>query len=87
MGLIFLITTSVFVYVLYLFWELHEVAVHKSEATASIHADLIFVLTMCGLFIDNTWWVLALIIAFTRWDLIADKISLVITKGIKGAQS
>jgi small-conductance mechanosensitive channel len=39
MGLIFLITTSVFVYVLYLFWELHEVAVHKSEATTIRNFD------------------------------------------------
>ena len=87
MGLIFLVTTGVFVYVLYLFWQLHEVAVHKSEASSSVHTQLIFVLSLCGLFIDKTWWVLALVIAFTRWDLIADKISLMISKGINGEQS
>ena len=87
MGLIFLVTVSFFVYVLYLFWQLHEVAVHKSESNSSVHTQLIFVLSLSGLFIDHTWWVLALVIAFTRWDVIADNISSVIAKGIKGAQS
>ncbi|WP_420340902.1 hypothetical protein [Vibrio mexicanus] len=31
MGLIFLITFSVIAYVLYLLWQLHEIAVHKAE--------------------------------------------------------
>ena len=87
MGLIFLVTTGFFVYVLYLFWQLHEVAVHKSEAISSVHTQLIFVLSLCGLFIDKTWWVLALVVAFTRWDVIADKISSVISQGIKAAKS
>jgi len=72
MGLIFFITLSVFAYVAYLLWQLHEVAVHKAEANASPQLQLIFALSLCGLFIHKAWWVLAIIIAFTSWSSIGD---------------
>lgn len=83
MGIIFLITLSVFTYVAYLLWQLHEVAVHRAEATASPQLQLIFALSLCGLFIHKAWWVLAIIIAFTSWDVIGQGLSSVIQKGIK----
>lgn len=82
MGLIFFITLSVFAYVGYLLWELHEVAVHKAEASSSPQIQLIFALSLCGLFIHKAWWVLAIIIAFTSWEAIGNRISHVIHKGI-----
>jgi hypothetical protein len=78
MGLIFFITLSVFGYIGYLLWELHEVAVHKAEANASAQVQLVFALSLCGLFIHKAWWVLAIIIAFTSWSHIGDWLSNVI---------
>ena len=82
MGLIFLITLSVIAYVIYLLWQLHEVAVHKAEANASPQIQLVFALSLCGLFIDKTWWVLAIIIAFTSWEHIGAHISKIIRTGV-----
>ena len=82
MGMIFVITLSVIAYVLYLLWQLHEVAVHRSQYMQSAQANLVFALSLCGLFIDKLWWVLAIIIAFTNWDAVASAVSKVINKGI-----
>ncbi|RJG42207.1 magnesium transporter [Motilimonas pumila] len=84
MGFIFVVTIGAFGYVLYLLWQLHEVAVHKAQAMSSAHTQLVFALSLCGLFIDKTWWVLAIIIAFARWDILSDKLSFIINKGVKG---
>lgn len=84
MGLVFVVTVAIALYVLHLLWQLHEVAVHKADHMKSAHANLVFILTMCGLFIDKTWWVLALIIAFTRWDLVGKAISSIIYNGKNG---
>ncbi|OBT09435.1 magnesium transporter [Vibrio sp. UCD-FRSSP16_10] len=82
MGFIFFVTVSVVVYVLYLLWQLHEVAVHKASRMSSAHTQIVFALSLCGLFIDKTWWVLAIIIAFTRWDAIGESFSKVIGNGL-----
>ncbi|CAK2059441.1 magnesium transporter [Vibrio crassostreae] len=82
MGVIFVVTISIFSYVTYLLWKLHEVAVHESEYRKSAHTNLVFALSLCGLFINKVWWVLAIIIAFTRWDVVADALSLIIRKGV-----
>lgn len=84
MGLIFMVTLSIVIYVLYLLWELHEVAVHKAQKVASQHVQVVFALSLCGLFIDKVWWVLAIVIAFTRWDLISFKLSEIISNGVNG---
>ncbi|MCG9624408.1 magnesium transporter [Vibrio mediterranei] len=84
MGIIFVITISIIVYVLYLLWQLHEVAVHRSQYMQSAHANLVFALSLCGLFIDKLWWVLAVIIAFTNWEALASALSRVIHTGIHG---
>ncbi|PKF63145.1 magnesium transporter [Psychromonas sp. psych-6C06] len=84
MGIIFVITLTIVVYVIWLLWGLHEVAVHKAQAMASQQIQLVFALSLCGLFIHKAWWVLAVIIAFTRWDLLAHKISEIIANGRTG---
>jgi len=82
MGLIFMITLSIVGYILYLLWQLHEVALHKAESDASPQLQLIFALSLSGLFIDKVWWVLAIIIAFTSWEHIGDSFSKIIRKGM-----
>ncbi|GLS91172.1 hypothetical protein GCM10007916_22410 [Psychromonas marina] len=84
MGVIFVITLSIFAYLLWLLWELHEVAVHKAKAISSQQIQLVFALSLCGLFIHKAWWVVAVIIAFTRWDLLAQKVSEIIANGRRG---
>ncbi|MGF1777537.1 magnesium transporter [Vibrio nomapromontoriensis] len=84
MGIIFVITLSIVAYVLYLLWQLHEVAVHRSQYMQSAHANLVFALSLCGLFIDKLWWVLAIIIAFTDWEAVGKAVSRVINSGIYG---
>jgi hypothetical protein len=74
-------TLSIGVYDLYLLWQLHEVAVHKAQQKSSAHTQIVFALSLCGLFIDKTWWVLAIIIAFTRWDIIGNGVVNILRKG------
>ncbi|MGY3570175.1 magnesium transporter [Vibrio paucivorans] len=87
MGLIFVITLSIFGYVGYLLWRLHEVAVHETQHKKSAHSNLVFILSLCGLFINKVWWIFALIIAFTRWDVISDGLSAIIRKGVQDSKS
>ncbi len=86
MGLIFIVTLALACYVAYLLWQLHEVAVHRAEETSNPHLQLIFALSLCGLFIDKSWWVLAIILSFTSWEIIGTSLSNIIQKGIKGDQ-
>ncbi|MCK6264093.1 magnesium transporter [Vibrio sp. ZSDE26] len=81
MGFVFFVTVAIIVYVIYLFWQLHEVAVHKAAEMSSAHTQIVFALSLCGLFIDKAWWVLAIIIAFARWDVLARELSNIIRNG------
>lgn len=81
MGFVFFVTVAILVYVVYLFWCLHEVAVHRAAAMSSAHTQIVFALSLCGLFIDKTWWVLAIIIAFARWDVLSAGLSNIIRNG------
>ncbi|MFM2586730.1 magnesium transporter [Vibrio sp. TBV020] len=81
MGFIFFVTVAIMVYVVYLMWQLHEVAVHRAAKMSSAHTQIVFALSLCGLFIDKTWWVLAIIIAFARWDVLAQEVSNIIRNG------
>lgn len=81
MGFVFFVTVAILIYVAYLFWRLHEVAVHRAAEMSSAHTQIVFALSLCGLFIDKTWWVLALIIAFARWDVLAQELSNIIRNG------
>ncbi|HDY8040084.1 TPA: magnesium transporter [Vibrio vulnificus] len=83
MGFIFFVTVAVLIYVVYLFWRLHEVAVHRASEMSSAHTQLVFALSLCGLFVDKAWWVLAIIIAFARWDVLAKELSNIIRNGVQ----
>lgn len=80
-GYLFSVTIALLLFVVYLFWELHEVAVHKAQEKKSAHIQLVFALSLCGLFLHKAWWVLAIIIAFTNWRYIGTSISSVIQNG------
>lgn len=86
LGAIACATIMISIYVLSLFWKLHEIAVHKAQSMASAHTQIIFALSLCGLFIDKLWWVLAIIVAFTRWDLVSRSLSQIIRRGINPSQ-
>ncbi|MFB2862265.1 hypothetical protein [Aeromonas sp. MdU4] len=83
MGVITVVTLYVVLYLVYLLWRLHEIAVHRAKLSESVHITLVFALSLCGLFIDKTWWVLAVIIAFARWDVLAERMSQIIGHGIR----
>ncbi|GAD89597.1 hypothetical protein VHA01S_023_00110 [Vibrio halioticoli NBRC 102217] len=87
MGFVFFVTVSVIIYVLYLLWQLHEIAVHKASNMSSAHTQIVFALSLCGLFINKAWWVLAIIIAFTRWDVIGESISKIIRNGTASSKN
>jgi len=84
-GYLFAVTIAAVLFIAYLLWELHEVALHKAQAMQSAHVQLVFALSMCGLFINKTWWVLAIIIAFANWKQIAESISNIIRNSLKPA--
>ncbi|OEF93986.1 hypothetical protein [Vibrio splendidus] len=86
MGLIFLVTFTVIAYVFYLLWQLHEIAVHKAEKLKSKQVNLVFALSLCGLFLHKAWWVIAVAIAFTDWVAISAALSTIISRGIKGTK-
>ncbi|WP_394493689.1 magnesium transporter [Shewanella sp. ENK2] len=67
-GYLFSVTIALALFVAYLLWDLHEVAVHKAEEKKSSHIQLVFALSLCGLFVHKAWWVLAIIIAFANWE-------------------
>ncbi|SHI19247.1 hypothetical protein [Ferrimonas marina] len=71
-GVIVMITLAVMVYVLYLLWQLHEAGVHKAQRNMQQHVEVVFILSLCGLFIAKVFWVAALVIAFTNWSAMAD---------------
>lgn len=87
MGFIFFVTVAILIYVVYLMWQLHEVAVHQAAKMSSAHTQIVFALSLCGLFIDKAWWVLAIIIAFARWDVLATEISNIIRNGRQPAKN
>ncbi|MGF1765221.1 magnesium transporter [Aliivibrio kagoshimensis] len=80
-GYLFSVTIAVVVFVIYLLWEIHEVAVHKAKEKKSTHIQLVFALSLCGLFLHKAWWVLAIIIAFANWKHIGASLSEVIRNG------
>ncbi|MDR9826234.1 magnesium transporter [Vibrio sp. FNV 38] len=77
-GYLFSVTIALVLFVVYLLWQLHEVAVHKAEENKSAHIQLVFALSLCGLFLHKAWWVLAIIIAFANWEHVGASISKII---------
>jgi len=81
-GYLFSVTLAVVIFVVYLLWQLHEVAVHKAQEQNSTHIQLVFALSLCGLFIHKAWWVLAIIIAFANWKHIGASLTDIIKNGL-----
>ncbi|WP_233558138.1 magnesium transporter [Alginatibacterium sediminis] len=77
-GYLFSVTIALVLFVVYLLWEVHELAVHKAQKQKSSHIQLVFALSLCGLFLHKAWWVLAIMIAFANWEHIGASISAVI---------
>ncbi|GIU50891.1 magnesium transporter [Shewanella sp. KT0246] len=77
-GYLFSVTIALALFVAYLLWDLHEVAVHKAEEKKSSHIQLVFALSLCGLFVHKAWWVLAIIIAFANWEQLGKSLSNII---------
>ena len=74
-GYLFSVTIALTLFIAYILWDLHEVAVHKAEEKKSSHIQLVFALSLCGLFLHKAWWVLAIIIAFTNWEQLGASLS------------
>ncbi|GGI86126.1 magnesium transporter [Shewanella gelidii] len=74
-GYLFMVTITLAVFAIYLLWQLHEVAVHQAQAKKSAHVQLVFALSLCGLFLHKAWWVGAIIIAFANWQHIGQSIT------------
>ncbi|NRB42293.1 MAG: hypothetical protein HRU20_28125 [Pseudomonadales bacterium] len=81
MGLLFMVTLSIIGIFIKILWHIHEIPVHKSQHDKHIMASVIFALSLSGLLIDKAWWVLAIFIAFTPWDLIGKYLSKIIHVG------
>jgi len=73
-------------FLLYLLWEVHELAVHKAQQQNSAHIQLVFALSLCGLFLHKAWWVCAIIIAFANWKHIGISISNVIRNSFSNSK-
>lgn len=82
-GYLFAVTITFVCFVCYLFWQLHEIAVHKEQNNKSIHIQLVSALSLCGLFIHKAWWVFAVIIAFANWKYISASLSQIIRNGLR----
>ena len=74
-GYLFSVTIALVVFIAYILWDLHEIALHKAKEKKSSHIQLVFALSLCGLFIHKVWWVLAIIIAFANWEQLGASIS------------
>lgn len=80
-GYLFSVTIAVTLAVIYGIWQLHEIGVHKAKEHKSAHVQIVFALSLCGLFISKTFWVIAIVIAFANWKHIGASISDVIRHG------
>ena len=69
------VTVATVIGVLYLLWHLHELPVQQAEQENQLLTKVIFGLALCGLFLHKSWWVLAIILAFTPWGEIGDRLA------------
>lgn len=82
-GYLFAVTLAVTLAAIYGLWQLHELGVHKAKEHKSAHVQIVFALSLCGLFISKTFWVIALVIALANWKHIGQSLSDVIRRGIQ----
>ncbi|WP_213864629.1 magnesium transporter [Vibrio crassostreae] len=86
-GYLFSVTLAVVLAAIYGMWQVHELGVHKAKEHKSAHVQIVFALSLCGLFISKTFWVIALVIALANWKHIGQSISDVIRRGIQPKSS
>lgn len=82
-GYLFSVTMAVVLAAIYGMWQIHELGVHKAKEHKSAHVQIVFALSLCGLFISKTFWVIALVIALANWKHIGQSISDVIRRGVQ----
>lgn len=82
-GYLFSVTMAVVFAAIYGMWQVHELGVHKAKEHKSAHVQIVFALSLCGLFISKTFWVIALVIALANWKHIGQSISDVIRRGVQ----
>ena len=82
-GYLFSVTIAVVLAGVYGMWQLHELGVHKAKEHKSAHVQIVFALSLCGLFISKTFWVIALVIALANWKHIGQSLSDVIRRGVQ----
>ena len=82
-GYLFSVTMAVVLAAAYGMWQVHELGVHKAKEHKSAHVQIVFALSLCGLFISKTFWVIALVIALANWKHIGQSISDVIRRGVQ----
>ncbi|MGF1799533.1 magnesium transporter [Vibrio gigantis] len=85
-GYLFSVTIAVVLAGVYGMWQLHELGVHKAKEHKSAHVQIVFALSLCGLFISKTFWVIALVIALANWKHIGQSLSDVIRRGVQPKQ-
>ncbi|MCL9774210.1 magnesium transporter [Vibrio methylphosphonaticus] len=85
-GYLFSVTIAVVLAGVYGMWQLHELGVHKAKEHKSAHVQIVFALSLCGLFISKTFWVIALVIAMANWKHIGQSLSDVIRRGVQPQQ-
>lgn len=85
-GYLFSVTIAVVLAGIYGMWQLHELGVHKAKEHKSAHVQIVFALSLCGLFISKTFWVIALVIALANWKHIGQSLSDVIRRGVQPKQ-
>ncbi|MEZ8388165.1 magnesium transporter [Vibrio splendidus] len=85
-GYLFSVTMAVVLAGVYGMWQLHELGVHKAKEHKSAHVQIVFALSLCGLFISKTFWVIALVIALANWKHIGQSLSDVIRRGVQPKQ-
>ncbi|WP_146491817.1 magnesium transporter [Vibrio sp. T20] len=85
-GYLFSVTIAVVLAGVYGMWQLHELGVHKAKEHKSAHVQIVFALSLCGLFINKTFWVIALVIALANWKHIGQSLSDVIRRGVQPKQ-
>lgn len=81
MGFVFVATVTAVIAFLLFLWRLHKLPVYHARQEDQLLTKVIFGLALCGLFIDKTWWVVAIILAFTPWEEIGKRLARVFGRG------
>lgn len=84
MSFVFVVTMGVYLIIAAILWHYHEIPLHRVEKANPMLMKVVFGLGLCGLLINKTFWVIAIVLAFMPWQWIGDHISHVIYRGVSG---